>query len=211
MTSQTNSSVTPSGVDPTEPQTEFHLHNYDDTPHEIQIHAYANDIQRRSKTTYHLAPGEMKRTTNTSPIGEYDVEIEIENLQQELSHLSELPQKPVLVEIGCGVTTVSTRTVSHAPSQSAPHHRHAEEQTPTADDLLDLLGDEHTRRTLNAISSEPKDAQTVAETINVSRATAYRRLNDLLNAGLVTTDIAVCEDGNHYKQYQSVVDELSVS
>jgi DNA-binding transcriptional ArsR family regulator len=82
---------------------------------------------------------------------------------------------------------------------------------PTADELLDLLGDEYTRRVFEAVAERPRSGRGVAEATDVSRATAYRRLNDLRDAGLVTTDVVISENGNHHDRFEAVADELAVS
>ncbi|MFD1588430.1 helix-turn-helix domain-containing protein [Halorientalis brevis] len=82
---------------------------------------------------------------------------------------------------------------------------------PAGAELLDLFGDEYTRRVFEAVAEQPRGGRAVAEVANVSRATAYRRLNDLRDAGLVRTEMALCEDGHHREQYEAVAESLSVS
>lgn len=77
--------------------------------------------------------------------------------------------------------------------------------------LLDLLGDEYTRRVFEAVSESPRGGRAVADTAGVSRATAYRRLNELEDAGLVTSEYRLDPDGHHHDQYVAVVDGLSIS
>lgn len=78
-------------------------------------------------------------------------------------------------------------------------------------DVLSLFGDEYTRRVFEAVAERPRGGRSVAEAADVSRPTAYRRLNELQDAGLVTSDLVLCESGNHHEQYEAVVDTLSVS
>lgn len=80
-----------------------------------------------------------------------------------------------------------------------------------AEDLLALLGDDYTRQVFGAVADGPKSGAEVADATDVSRATAYRRLNDLKDAGLVDSDLVVCEDGNHYERYECVADSLCVT
>jgi len=92
-------------------------------------------------------------------------------------------------------------------------HERVEEQTsrpPTAE-LLDLLGDEYTRRVFEAVSERPRGGRAVAEAAGVSRATAYRRLNDLRDAGLVTSEHDISSDGHHREQFAAAAQHLSVS
>ncbi|MFC5278455.1 ArsR/SmtB family transcription factor [Halorubrum rubrum] len=92
-------------------------------------------------------------------------------------------------------------------------HEHAEEPTspPTTAELLDLLGDEYTRRVFEAVSECPRGGRAVAEAAGVSRATAYRRLNELRDAGLVTSEHHISSDGHHREQFTASARHLSVS
>jgi predicted transcriptional regulator len=51
----------------------------------------------------------------------------------------------------------------------------------------------------------------VAQAADVSRATAYRRLNDLRDAGLVRTEMMICDDGHHKERFEPVPTSISVS
>jgi hypothetical protein len=80
----------------------------------------------------------------------------------------------------------------------------------SAADLFELLGDEYTRRVYEAIAERPRCGPAVAEAADVSRATAYRRLDDLHDAGLARTETAICEDGHHRTRFEAVTASLSV-
>ncbi|WP_435160381.1 ArsR/SmtB family transcription factor [Halorubrum sp. SY-15] len=82
---------------------------------------------------------------------------------------------------------------------------------PSPEALLDLLGDAYTRRVFEAVSERPRGGRAVADVAGVSRATAYRRLNDLEDAGLVTSEHRLDPDGHHRDQYVAVAEHLSVS
>lgn len=92
-------------------------------------------------------------------------------------------------------------------------HDPTAESTPelSTEQLLDLFGDEYTRRVFEAVSEQPCGGRAVAETAGVSRATAYRRLNELRDAGLVTTEYRLAPDGHHRKQFSASARHLSVS
>lgn len=77
--------------------------------------------------------------------------------------------------------------------------------------LLDLFGDEYTRRVFEAVSEQPRGGRAVAETADVSRPTAYRRLNELQDAGLVTSECYIAPDGHHREQFTAAAQHLSVS
>lgn len=81
--------------------------------------------------------------------------------------------------------------------------------TPT--ELLELLGDEYTRKVLSVIADDPKRGRKVAQEASISRATAYRRLNELQEAGLVETEMAVDPDGHHHERFHAILDRADVS
>ncbi|MCD2200432.1 winged helix-turn-helix domain-containing protein [Halobacterium sp. KA-4] len=101
--------------------------------------------------------------------------------------------------------------VHRQPSSTTRSRTHTDEVDLTPTELLDIFGDEYTRRVFEAIADTPQSGRDVAETIDVSRPTAYRRLNKLQDAGLVTTETVLAKKGRHHKQYKAVVDELRVS
>ncbi|TYL37892.1 transcriptional regulator [Natronococcus pandeyae] len=73
-------------------------------------------------------------------------------------------------------------------------------------ELFDLLGDEHTRNVLHAVSERPRSGREVAEAASVSRPTAYRRLNRLEEIGFVTSQTILDPNGNHHKQFTAVLE-----
>jgi len=87
----------------------------------------------------------------------------------------------------------------------------AEDSGPTAAELLDLLGDEYTRRVFEVVSERPRGGRAVAEAAEVSRATAYRRLNELQDAGLITSELRIDGDGHHREQFAATTRHLSIS
>jgi DNA-binding transcriptional ArsR family regulator len=78
-------------------------------------------------------------------------------------------------------------------------------------DLLDLLGDDYTLAAIDAIREEPRSGAEVADATGMSKPTAFRRLNDLVDLGLVEVRRRIDpHDGHHSKLYELVVDSLSV-
>jgi predicted transcriptional regulator len=98
------------------------------------------------------------------------------------------------------------------PDEQSPSVPGSSDDDPQvgASDLLDLLGDEYTRKVLEVIAEEPRTAREVSEVASVSRPTAYRRLNDLQEAGLLTVDMVVDTDGHHRKRYEADLDRVVV-
>lgn len=78
------------------------------------------------------------------------------------------------------------------------------------EEVLELLADEYARRILQAAAGESVGAQQIAETTGISKPTVYRRLERLEEAGLVTSELLMASDGNHYSQYRTVLERMSV-
>jgi len=102
------------------------------------------------------------------------------------------------------------------PAHESDGHRHsqpdyANEHDIAADTLVDVLGDECTRQTLTVVTAEPMGGREVADALSVSRATAYRHLNRLRDAGLVDTRMTYDSDGHHHKQFFAVLEEATLS
>lgn len=96
-----------------------------------------------------------------------------------------------------------------------PAPKRRTDQTESIDlsttDLLELFGDEYTRRVYDAVADQARCGRAVAGMADVSRATAYRRLNKLRDVGLVRTETKISESGHHRKLFKGVATSLSVS
>jgi len=100
---------------------------------------------------------------------------------------------------------------AHSPPNSAHPTDRTDDVSLSATELFELFGDEYTRRVYQAVTAQPRSGRAVAEAAGVSRATAYRRLNELRDAGLVRTEMMVCDDGHHKERFEGVATSLSVS
>lgn len=69
------------------------------------------------------------------------------------------------------------------------------------EEILDTIGDEHARTILASISREPGSAKELAERLELSQPTIYRRLDVLKENELINDRTLVADDGNHYKEY----------
>jgi predicted transcriptional regulator len=78
------------------------------------------------------------------------------------------------------------------------------------DELLSLLGDEYTQAILSTLGDDALCAREIAERADVSCPTVYRRLNRLIAAGVIETEIGIHRSGHHRKQFRISVDELEV-
>lgn len=85
-----------------------------------------------------------------------------------------------------------------------------DEDPASPSEVLELLNDEYASEIMSRIHDEPKSASEVAEECGISRATAYRRLNRLNDAGLVDVDMAYDPDGYHRKVFRLAVDSVSI-
>jgi len=99
------------------------------------------------------------------------------------------------------------QTMTAPPASRGDRGPDRSEQVPTvsAEQLLELLGDEYTRRILRAVTDKPRTGREIAETADVSKPTAYRRLERLEEAGLVVPTQRLDPDGHHCKQFHAVV------
>mgnify|MGYP000342028491 FL=1 len=80
-----------------------------------------------------------------------------------------------------------------------------------AAEILPLLSDEYTRKILNALAERPLAARELVTRLDVSRATVYRRLDDLESAGVVVSSMTVHPEGHHRKRFRVAVDEMNVT
>ncbi|GAB7095316.1 winged helix-turn-helix domain-containing protein [Halolamina litorea] len=69
--------------------------------------------------------------------------------------------------------------------------------------LLDTLGDGRARRILAEVAQRPASVKELTERLDFSRATIYRRIEELRGHGLVDERTFVADDGNHYSEYRS--------
>lgn len=95
-------------------------------------------------------------------------------------------------------------------TQAAGSPRTASQDDISTGELLELLGDEYTRRVLRAVIEEPRSGTAVTEAADVSKATAYRRLDALEEAGLVVSETVFNPNGYHHERYRAVVEEIEL-
>ena len=111
----------------------------------------------------------------------------------------------------------SNQTAASRPPQS-PSNDYGEDSGDDEDpsvlsdeELLALLGDEYTRGVLLAVVGERRSGREVMEAADVSKATAYRRLSRLQEAGLVESELVVDLDGHHHEEFFAVVERADIS
>jgi hypothetical protein len=78
--------------------------------------------------------------------------------------------------------------------------------------LLEQLGDEYTRAAFESVLERPRSGREVAAATAMSKPTAFRRLNNLVELGLLETEHRIDADaGHHHKVYRPVVSSFSVT
>jgi DNA-binding transcriptional ArsR family regulator len=80
-----------------------------------------------------------------------------------------------------------------------------------SDGLLWMLSDEYARDIVKEISEDPLPARDIADSLDLSRPTVYRRLNRLEEFGIVQTSLSLDPDGHHRQQFRSTLEEVVVS
>jgi hypothetical protein len=74
--------------------------------------------------------------------------------------------------------------------------------------IFDVLGSEEVRRVLAAANLEPVSVQQLADGLDASEPTIYRRVDVCREYDLLTEDTRVDEDGNHYKVYETNLERV---
>lgn len=76
--------------------------------------------------------------------------------------------------------------------------------------LVDLLDDEHARTILAATSAEPLSASALSERCGVSPSAVYRRLDRLVDAGLLDERTRPRSDGHHDTVYVAALERFEL-
>ncbi|WP_246988849.1 ArsR/SmtB family transcription factor [Halorientalis marina] len=96
-------------------------------------------------------------------------------------------------------------------SQSGPDAAAGSNDSADSDELLSLLSDDSAREILTTISEDPLPAREIADQLDLSRPTVYRRLNRLEAIGVVETSLSFDADGHHRQQFTATLDRVVVS
>lgn len=83
-------------------------------------------------------------------------------------------------------------------------------EAPDPETLFTLLGDEYVRTILKAASEDPMSARELAEVCGSARSTVYRRVDDLVAAGVLLERTRIQSDGSHHHVYETQLDELTL-
>lgn len=76
-------------------------------------------------------------------------------------------------------------------------------------DVFDVFGDALSRQILVLASEQPLSADDLAEYLDTSAPTVYRRLNGLQEYDLITESQQIDTDGNHYQTFETTMKRIS--
>lgn len=75
--------------------------------------------------------------------------------------------------------------------------------------VFDVLGSEEVRKILALTNVSPKSAQELANHLDISRPTVYRRVNTCQEYDLLREDTELDEEGNHRKVYHASLERIT--
>lgn len=96
----------------------------------------------------------------------------------------------------------------HSPDRPGAADESTDERLET---VAALLEDEHARAILRHVSAESLSASELIDRCGASKATTYRRLDRLREAGLVESHKAIDLDGHHHEEYVATLARVTVS
>lgn len=76
--------------------------------------------------------------------------------------------------------------------------------------LMGALGDRDCRAILEATSEEPLAASELCEICDLSSSTAYRKVDQLTEAGLLEESVRLSQSGAHTSEYSLAISDLEV-
>jgi DNA-binding Lrp family transcriptional regulator len=77
--------------------------------------------------------------------------------------------------------------------------------------ILNTFGDRRARHVLATVGREPRSAKDIAEELDLSLPTVYRRIEDLQDHDLVVDRTEIADDGNHYRIFESNFESTVIS
>jgi predicted transcriptional regulator len=97
------------------------------------------------------------------------------------------------------------------PRGYGPRRPDPEPPEVDTEELLGLLSNDYARAIMAEISDEALPAREIARRLDISRATVYRRLDWLEEAGVLKSEMSYEPNGNHRQQFRVTVDRLALS
>ncbi|WP_331235814.1 winged helix-turn-helix domain-containing protein [Natronorarus salvus] len=83
-------------------------------------------------------------------------------------------------------------------------------EEPPPDELFALLDDEYARAILTEASEQAMSAKALSEACDASLPTIYRRIDRLIECGLVEEYTRIGEEGRHYGVYEATLRRVTV-
>ena len=77
--------------------------------------------------------------------------------------------------------------------------------------ILDTLGDRRARHVLATVGRGPRSAKDIAEELDLSLPTVYRRIDELEGHDLIADRTVVADDGNHYRVFECTFESTVIS
>lgn len=107
--------------------------------------------------------------------------------------------------------------MSYTPARSItrdPTGRTEQRTIDTEGDVSELLAaleDKHCREILRLASDRPHTAAEFCERCDLASSTAYRKVNELKEAGLLAESIRLSQSGSHTSEYSLAVSDLTIA
>jgi len=79
------------------------------------------------------------------------------------------------------------------------------------DSLLGVLDDEDCRAIIEATSTQALSAGELSESCDLAQSTAYRKVDELTEAGLLEEQIRLSSSGQHKSEYTLRVDQITLA
>lgn len=89
--------------------------------------------------------------------------------------------------------------------------RRGGEQAESVEEVLNAIGDPYARDVLATIGDGSRTAGEIADDLEHSLNTVYRRLDLLVAHGLVEKSMDIAEDGNHSRRFETTFDSVVIS
>lgn len=87
----------------------------------------------------------------------------------------------------------------------------ATDDEPTMQETLTALSDPDCRAILEATREEPRTAGELTEACDLAESTAYRKVDELTDAGLLGERIRIRASGRHASEYVPALEDVTVS
>lgn len=84
-------------------------------------------------------------------------------------------------------------------------------QSVDESELLDHLTDDRCRAILDAVDDDAHTAGELIDELDIPRSTLYRKVDSLVDAGLLAERTRIGGDGNHKSEYVRRLDDLSLT